>query len=142
MASVHAHKRRKQHGETRNVRFNRQSVCKSIFGEIDKTKEYTIYWLWENTASQHDWCETSKDKLRGIVDYLQKISDINAIRKAHVQNIFLVISGRSLRTYSAQLATFNQIRSIYVYETSNEDESFGENSMVSGQTVICNVMKS
>ena len=123
MASTHARKRQKQHGETRNVRSSKQSTRKSILGEIDKTKEYSIYWFWENTTSQHDWYKTSKDKLRGIVDYLQKISDINAIRKLDDQNIFLIMNTASFTMHSAQLSTSSQIRSIYVYETYNDNEN-------------------
>lgn len=143
MATAHSRKRQKQCRETRNVRPNKHPARKSIFGEIDKTKEYSIYWLWENTTSQCHWYETSKDKLRGIVDYLQKISDINAVKKRDDQNIFLVMNANSFRTHSAQLNALNQIRSVYLYETNSNhqnlenmnDNSFTKSSKVSSQSI-------
>ena len=143
MATAHGRKRQKQYRETRDVRSNKHAARKSVFGEIDKTKEYSIYWLWENTTSQRHWCETSKDKLRGVVDYLQKISDINAVKKRDDQNIFLIMDTISFKTHSAQFPTLNQIRSIYLYETNtnhksleNNENSFTKSSKVSDQTML------
>jgi hypothetical protein len=116
MATARAHKRKQQHRESKNVRSNKHSVRRSIFDEIDKTKEYTIYWLCDSATTFHDYYETSKVKLRGIVDYLQKISDINDIRKTEEQNVFLVMRSASFDKYFSQLVTLNHIRLIYLYE--------------------------
>jgi hypothetical protein len=126
MATIQTRKRKRKRG----IRSNKHPGHKSIFGEIDKTKEYIIYWLPDSNTLQHDGYEPSRTKLRGIVDYLQKISDINDIRKTHDQNIFLVLDSVFLAKNFAQLLNYNQIRLIYVYQE-NQAELFTECPKVS-----------
>jgi hypothetical protein len=123
MATPRAHRKKRQHSKNKNAVSKRHSVRKSIFGEIDQTKEYTIYWLCDsvNTSSNHD--EMPNTKLRGIVDYLQKISDINTIHQANDQNIFLIMDCPSLHEHFSYLVTSNKIRLIYIYEKHGDGKS-------------------
>jgi hypothetical protein len=142
MATACAHKQKREHKKSENVRSKKHSARKSIFGEIDKTKDYTIYWLCDSTTSSLDDYEISNVKLRGIVDYLRKISDINAIREANDQNIFLIVDLASFDKHFGHLIASNEIRLIYVYEehdnNKNEEsknEQFVECTKVSNRVV-------
>ncbi|CAF3679041.1 unnamed protein product [Rotaria socialis] len=123
MATACTHKQKRQHTKSENVRSKKHSARKSIFGEIDKTKEYTIYWFCDSTKSPLDDREIANVKLRGIVDYLQKISDINAIREVNNENIFLIVDFVSFDKHFGQLVASNEIRLIYVYEEHYNNKS-------------------
>jgi hypothetical protein len=139
MATAYTEKKKRQHEETKEIRSNKHSLRRSIFGEIDKTKEYAVYWLCENTTSSSECYEISNVKLRGIVDYLRRISDINDIRKTDEENVFLVVNLTSLEKHSVQVTSLNQIRLIYVYDECNgnsSDELFVKYSKVSDPIVL------
>jgi hypothetical protein len=143
MATAYTHKRKRQHKESKKGRSNNPSVRRSIFGEIDKTKEYAIYWLCNNSTSSSNCYEISNVKLRGIVDYLRKISDISDIRKTDDENVFLVMDFTSLEKHFVQVTSLNQIRLIYVYDEhngnsndKNRDELFVECPKVSDPVAL------
>jgi hypothetical protein len=123
MATARVHKEKRQHKKSKNVRSKRNSVRRSIFGEIDQTKEYIIYWLCDDVNMSMDHYEISNVKLRGIVDYLWKISDINSIRETNYQNVFLIVDFASFVKHFGQLVVFNAIRLIYIYEKHNINKS-------------------
>ena len=122
MSNSCAHKKKRQHSESMAARSKRHSAPKSIFGEIDQTKEYIIYWLCDsvNTSSNHS--EMPNVKLRGIADYLKKISDVNTIREANDQNIFLIMDCLSLHEHFSYLITSDKIRLIYIHEDYDSGE--------------------
>ncbi|UJR12144.1 hypothetical protein I4U23_016321 [Adineta vaga] len=123
MATTHAYKRKEQHRGRKKSHSKKRDTRKSTFGEIEKTKEYTILWLYDNAISQQDDYDISKVKLRGIVDYLRKISYIDDIRKTKDQNIMLVLSSGTLEKHFVQLTNSVQIRLIYVYQERDDNNS-------------------
>lgn len=124
MATARARQGKRQHKESKKARSNKHTERRSIFGEmIDKTKEYIICWFCDDTSFQHDYCETSKFKLRGIIDYLRKISGINDIGKMDDENNFLIVDFVSFDKHFAELTTFNQIHLIYIYQGNDDNKS-------------------
>ena len=123
MATTHSYKRKGQHRVSKKSRSKKRVIRRSILGEIDKTKEYTIFWFCDNINFQHDDYDISNEKLRGIVDYLRKISHIDDIEKTNDQNVILVVDSATLEKHYVQWTTSAQIRLIYVYQERDNNNS-------------------
>ena len=98
------------------------SIRRSLLGQIDKTKEYAIYWLSDDPAPPENYYETLGFRLRGIIDYLHKISDADDLRKADDLNIFLVIEASCFVKHQLTLTARDNIRAIYVYDLTENDQ--------------------
>jgi len=123
MATTHNYKRKRQHRERKTSRLRKRVIRKSMLGEIDKTKEYTIFWLCNNITFQHDDWNISNEKLRGIVDYLRKISYIDDRKQANDQNVILVVDSTTLEKHYVQWTSSPQIRLIYFYQERDNNNS-------------------
>lgn len=116
MATSLSRKTKRKHRVGKNVLSKKHSPRKSIFGEIDNTKEYCICWFSNNVTDPLDYYQISTTKLRGIVDYLHTVSDINDLQQIKSKTIFLIMHSDSLDKYNVCLAANDRVRSIYVYE--------------------------
>lgn len=131
---------KRQYEENTDCNSKREPSRRSIFGEIDKTKEYAICWFCDSSIEVQNYRETLKTKLRGIIDFLRHISNANDIKQMRSENIFLVLNFETLVKHISQLSTFNQIRSIYVYQkcddTIEKAECVVDRSKACNETII------
>lgn len=97
------------------IQYNRTSREESVFGTIDASDEYILYWLSKEITDSMQNYHIAGHKLRGIIDYLVQVTKVTEIFNENCQNIFIIMDSTYFEEVYDTLINKEQVLSIYVF---------------------------